>query len=78
MVWERYVGVIVMLANVYESCDRMKVKNKKCDQYWPDVPNKPQLYGEMLVTLVKEFDRGDFIVRRLVVEMVKNIEFIYL
>lgn len=75
MVWERYVGVVIMLANIYEQdkCmyDQKRVKqNKKCDLYWPEVPGKPILYGEMLVTLIKEYNRGDYIVRKLIVETV--------
>lgn len=70
-----------MLANVYEHDQRcvydekMKTKgNKKCDQYWPEVLNKPQLYGEMLVTLTKIDEQKDYIVRHLIVETVRERE----
>jgi protein tyrosine phosphatase len=74
MVWERYVSVIIMLANIYEpdKCfyDEKKTNSKKkCDVYWPETPGKLN-YGDMIVTLVKEYDRGDYVVRKLVVEAV--------
>jgi hypothetical protein len=74
MVWERYVGVIIMLVNIYESdqCifdDTQTRERKKCEVYWPEKPGKIN-YGGIEVTLVNEFDMGDFIVRQLVVETV--------
>lgn len=76
MIWERYVSVVIMLANIYEqdrcTYDEKNVKQKKkCDTYWPEEVNKPILFGEMLVTLVKETVNRDFIVRKLIVETVR-------
>ncbi|CAF0942939.1 unnamed protein product [Brachionus calyciflorus] len=69
MVWERYIGVIIMLANVYE--DQRGQMRKKCDVYWPNVINEKKEYGPVSIRLVSKIEEDEYIIRKIVVEVDK-------
>ncbi|CAG2174402.1 unnamed protein product, partial [Oppiella nova] len=59
MVWEQKSMVIVMLTKVFDFIRVM------CCQYWPMEENKPEMYGNIEVTLLREEPLADFVIRTL-------------
>lgn len=57
MIWEQRSFVIVMLTKVFDFIRVM------CCQYWPMVENKPEMYGQIEVTLLSEEPLADFVIR---------------
>jgi hypothetical protein len=57
MIWEQRSFVIVMLTKVFDFIRVM------CCQYWPMIENKPEIYGQIEVTLLTEEPLADFVIR---------------
>ena len=57
MIWEQKSYVIVMLTKVFDFIRVM------CCQYWPMEENKPEMYGQIEVTLLSEEPLADFVIR---------------
>jgi protein tyrosine phosphatase len=76
MVWEQRSFVIVMLTKVFDFIRVM------CCQYWPMIENKPEMYGQIEVTLLSEEPLADFVIRTFKVrkpdEIVSFLVFIFL
>ncbi|XP_033636798.1 receptor-type tyrosine-protein phosphatase delta-like [Asterias rubens] len=54
MIWQERIGKIIMLTNLVEK------EKDKCEKYWPD---QSSMYGEFIVTNVKEESHPTFILR---------------
>ncbi|KAM9816964.1 receptor-type tyrosine-protein phosphatase H-like [Neosynchiropus ocellatus] len=61
MVWEQKVRSIVMVTNCVE------LTRIKCEQYWPP-PNRPHLYGELLVSVDSETEETNWTLKDITVK----------
>ncbi|XP_052067317.1 receptor-type tyrosine-protein phosphatase alpha-like [Mytilus californianus] len=66
MIWQEKVGLVVMLANVYED------GKVKCEKYWPET--KPLRYCEVLISLDDCKELSTYTVRHMTVGNVKTSE----
>uniref|UniRef100_A0A8R1I3F0 protein-tyrosine-phosphatase n=1 Tax=Caenorhabditis japonica TaxID=281687 RepID=A0A8R1I3F0_CAEJA len=67
MVWQERSNVIVCITNMVEDGKR------KCDQYWPSLPDTPQKFGNYDVTLLSESTNSHFAHRILDLKIAKSM-----
>ncbi|ULT95901.1 hypothetical protein L3Y34_004513 [Caenorhabditis briggsae] len=67
MIWQERSNVIVCITNMVEDGKR------KCDQYWPSVPDSPQNFGNYQVTLISESTNAHFSHRVLDLKIAKSV-----
>ncbi|PIC34750.1 hypothetical protein B9Z55_014310 [Caenorhabditis nigoni] len=67
MIWQERSNVIVCITNMVEDGKR------KCDQYWPSIPDSPQNFGNYQVTLISESTNAHFSHRVLDLKIAKSV-----
>lgn len=68
MIDDAGITVIVM------ACKLMEGQKTKCERYWPEVVNQPEMYGEYDVNVeeVQTFDDQDYLLRTMTVECLRT------
>lgn len=66
MVYERYISLIVMLADISEKGNGQFFKT--CEVYWPEKVNEKRRYGAITVHLMKIVQYQDYDIKYLLIE----------